>query len=297
MEDREHGLGRGLSGRGRCVAENVGAQRVARMPPLGCSLNVSAVLARDPPPLADGLLRKRPTIGTAAHSGDRGEGAESGIVLEVIDAGHEQKSITVDRRSSTMDDRKRTTIVDMTTMGARLKDERKAQQLTQEQLADEAGVSKQAVSAIENGTTKDPSAATLEPICRRLNLSMRYVLTGRPPKYVSDPSSQHLGWDFQKIRQATTLLAYHDEIVGVSPALLEDGERLKIAYQVIETASGESASADLVDLTRKLADQLRARENDNAADRREAAGTGTEDGGSDAARTGRKAKTTARRTA
>lgn len=88
----------------------------------------------------------------------------------------------VDREVSTTLDLFRSTLVDMETLGKRLKAARLAAGLTQEQLGEIAGVSKQAVSQIENGTTQNPESKTLDPICRALKLSTHYVLTGRGPK-------------------------------------------------------------------------------------------------------------------
>lgn len=81
------------------------------------------------------------------------------------------KSMIGDHRSSTM--------VDMDTIGDRLRSTRLAAGLTQGALGSDAGVSKQAISAIESGATKNPEAKTLEPIARRLGVSQRWLLTGR----------------------------------------------------------------------------------------------------------------------
>lgn len=88
----------------------------------------------------------------------------------------------LDLGESMMVDRSRSIMVDMRTIGQRLRAERRAAELTQKQLADEAGSSKQAISAIERGETKQPEASTLDPICRRLNLSLRWLLEERGPK-------------------------------------------------------------------------------------------------------------------
>lgn len=91
----------------------------------------------------------------------------------------------VDHEVSTTLDGFRSTLVDMETLGKRLKAARLAAGLTQEQLGKIAGVSKQAVSQIENGTTQNPESKTLDPICRVLKLNTHYVLTGRGTKSAS----------------------------------------------------------------------------------------------------------------
>lgn len=63
-------------------------------------------------------------------------------------------------------------------IGDRLKKARQELKLTQEALAEMAGVSKQAISQIERGTTKDPAAATLEPICRKAGISLHWLMNG-----------------------------------------------------------------------------------------------------------------------
>lgn len=94
------------------------------------------------------------------------------------------QSTIVDSMLSTTDDELSSTMVDMGgSLGDRLRAEREAAKLTQEKLADEAGVSKQAVSKIELGATQNPEAATLSPIAERLNLRETWLLTGRGQKH------------------------------------------------------------------------------------------------------------------
>lgn len=85
-----------------------------------------------------------------------------------------------------MDDRISSIIIDMDTIGSRLRAERKRAGLTQEQLGEQASVSKQAISQIESGATKSPEASTLEPICRRLKISQHWLLTGKGPRLLAD---------------------------------------------------------------------------------------------------------------
>ena len=57
---------------------------------------------------------------------------------------------------------------------------RRAAGLTQEQLGELLGVSRQAVSRWESGQTS-PDAATLAALCEKLRVSADYVLLGREP--------------------------------------------------------------------------------------------------------------------
>lgn len=95
---------------------------------------------------------------------------------------------------STMADHFRSTLVDMETMGERLRAEREAAELTQQQLATEAGVTKQAISQIESGATKNPEASTLEPICRRLNVNLRWLQSKIGPKRPSEAATDEEVW-------------------------------------------------------------------------------------------------------
>lgn len=74
-------------------------------------------------------------------------------------------------------------MVYMETIGDRLKSKRTGAQLSQEALGLAAGVSKQAVSAIESGATKSPEATTIEALARRLGVSTRWLVTGRGPEH------------------------------------------------------------------------------------------------------------------
>ena len=57
---------------------------------------------------------------------------------------------------------------------------RKAAGLTQEQLGELLGVTRQAVSKWESGQTT-PDAATIAALCEKLHVSADYVLLGKEP--------------------------------------------------------------------------------------------------------------------
>lgn len=81
-------------------------------------------------------------------------------------------------------------MVDMNTLGSRLRADRQAAGMTIQQLADAAGVTKQAISAIERNETKNPEAETLERVGRRLGLSTRWLLDGTGPKARNDSPNE-----------------------------------------------------------------------------------------------------------
>jgi transcriptional regulator with XRE-family HTH domain len=66
------------------------------------------------------------------------------------------------------------------TPGSRLKSERKAQKMTQEQLARAAGITQQAVSLFERG---EGETKYVVPMARQLGLSPDWIETGKGEKY------------------------------------------------------------------------------------------------------------------
>ena len=66
----------------------------------------------------------------------------------------------------------------MSTIGERLKEVRLLRNLTQAQLAQQVGRSQEAISLLESGGTKEPSATTLIRVARVLRCSVRWLMTG-----------------------------------------------------------------------------------------------------------------------
>jgi phage repressor protein C with HTH and peptisase S24 domain len=98
-----------------------------------------------------------------------------------VDVSHMAQSTIVNPTASTTFHPKVSTMVAMNsieTLGERLKSARIAASMSQTDLADVAGVSKQAISKIENNWTASPATTTLEPIARVLGVSLRWLLTG-----------------------------------------------------------------------------------------------------------------------
>jgi phage repressor protein C with HTH and peptisase S24 domain len=65
------------------------------------------------------------------------------------------------------------------TLGERLKEAREAAGLSMQELGEAAGVTKQAVAAIEAGGSLDPKASTLLALARKLRMSPEALLWGR----------------------------------------------------------------------------------------------------------------------
>lgn len=79
-------------------------------------------------------------------------------------------------------------MVVMGTLADRLREARSDRGATQGDLAKQAGVSKQAVSKIEAGSTLHPAMSTMEPIARFLGVNVRWLVDGRAPKLADDRS-------------------------------------------------------------------------------------------------------------
>ena len=57
-------------------------------------------------------------------------------------------------------------------MGYRIKEEREANNMTQEELAERSGVSRTTISALENGTERNTTTQTLLKIAKALNTNI-----------------------------------------------------------------------------------------------------------------------------
>lgn len=96
-------------------------------------------------------------------------------------------------------------MVDMGTLAERLREAREDKGAKQEDLADVAGVSKQAISKIENGGTLKPAMSTMEPIARLLGVNVRWLVDGKLPKHPTGAVPED-GWsDIIGVRQAAAL--------------------------------------------------------------------------------------------
>ena len=124
---------------------------------------------------------------------------------------------------STIIDTEMSILVDMTTLGTRLRQARIEAQLSQEQAGLLAGVSKQAISHIENDRTKNPEAATLEPLSRRLGVSLQWLMTGKgSPR----PDSGRAGSSgVETVSEPSTSGALASQFLSLDPEILLEAER------------------------------------------------------------------------
>lgn len=77
-------------------------------------------------------------------------------------------------------------MIDMKTLADRIRSEREARGMTQPQLGAHAGVTKQAISAIEKGLSQQPKHETLVALASVLGVSAQWLMTGREPKHGTD---------------------------------------------------------------------------------------------------------------
>lgn len=98
----------------------------------------------------------------------------------------------VDLLMSTTDDLSWSTMHDMNTMSERLRMVRKERGLTQEALGRAAGVTKQAISAIEKGKTSESTASTADRICTKLGINHKWLVNGLGPRDAVGPEPE---WD------------------------------------------------------------------------------------------------------
>lgn len=85
------------------------------------------------------------------------------------------------------------TIIDMGTLGDRLRELRETEGLTLEQAGAIAGTTKQSMSQIEKGQTKLPNGIALEAWSRRYGVNLHWLATGKGPKRPDASPQTHDG--------------------------------------------------------------------------------------------------------
>lgn len=136
---------------------------------------------------------------------------------------------------STIIDNEMSILVDMTTLGARLRHARLEAKLSQEEAGRLAGVSKQAISHIENDRTKNPEAATLEPLSRRLGVSLQWLMTGKGAMSSIPNSGKTSGSGVETVSEPSTPYALASQFERLDAEILLVAERWA---QIFETAAG-----------------------------------------------------------
>lgn len=159
-------------------------------------------------------------------------------------------------------------MVDMS-IGERLRELRLAKGLTLEQAGAVAETTKQSMSQIEKGVTKEPGALPLLRWARHYGVSAEWLITGKGNRF--DVPSQDARPDFDKIASAVNVLTHYLELVNDPPEWVHDPILLETAYMVVEEFGEPSAPNNVLDLTKLLSKRLRGSKDEQ----QEVRGTGT----------------------
>jgi len=142
-------------------------------------------------------------------------------------------------------------------IGARLEELRKAAKLTQQQVADVVGTTKQYVGRLEKSQNQNPNGVFLTGWARYFGVNPRWLSTGEGPKQGSPEPSQPARPDFVKMGHAVVVLRHYLELTGDPVDWLGDPVMLEAAYEVVEEFTGEKPQDNVLDMTKILAKKIR----------------------------------------
>lgn len=148
-------------------------------------------------------------------------------------------------------------IIRYMTIGTRLEQLRKSAKLTQQQMADIVGTTKQYVGRLEKGLNQTPNGVMLTEWARHFKVSTRWLSTGEGPRLAQLEASQSERPDFEKMGFAVLLLRHYLEFTADPPDWISDPVMLEAAYQVVEDFGGEQRPDNVLDLTKVLARKIR----------------------------------------
>ncbi|MBF0187395.1 MAG: helix-turn-helix transcriptional regulator [Magnetococcales bacterium] len=136
----------------------------------------------------------------------------------------------------------------METIGERLKHIRNERGLTQDQLAQKAGIARQTIMAIERGQTQEPRKVL--PLCQALGISLEWLLNGEGDIY---KSYQNCDLELVQMVALHVLQADRDANWKLNPddlaTLIKQGVALMIEYRQDE----KDDKKNIIHLTRHLA--------------------------------------------
>lgn len=140
-------------------------------------------------------------------------------------------------------------------IGDRLRELRTAAGLTLEQAGAIAGTTKQSMSQIEKGVTKEPGGMAIVTWAKHFGVSVEWLITGKGSRQPG--SSQVARPDFDKIADAVTVLMHYLEVVGDPPDWVHDPVMLETAYLVADEFGKPVQPDNVLDLTKVLAKRIR----------------------------------------
>lgn len=149
-------------------------------------------------------------------------------------------------------------IIRYMSIGARLEELRKSSQLTQQQMADIVGTSKQYVGRLEKGLNQTPNGVFLAEWARHFNVSARWLSSGDGPRAATAQQASHPERpDFGKLSASVLLLRHYLDFTGDPPEWISDPVLLETAFEVVEEFGGEVRQDNVFDLTKVLAKKIR----------------------------------------
>ncbi|WP_102945283.1 helix-turn-helix transcriptional regulator [Stenotrophomonas sp. VV52] len=149
-------------------------------------------------------------------------------------------------------------IIRYMTIGARLEELRRTAQLTQQQMADIVGTSKQYVGRLEKGQNQTPNGVFLTEWARHFGVSARWLSSGDGPRNAAVASpSQSERPDFSKMAASVLLLRHYLDFTGDPPEWISDEVLLETAFEVVEEFGAEVRQENVFDLTKVLAKRIR----------------------------------------
>ncbi|HDX0958600.1 TPA: helix-turn-helix transcriptional regulator [Stenotrophomonas maltophilia] len=149
-------------------------------------------------------------------------------------------------------------IIRYMSIGARLEELRKSRQLTQQQMADIVGTSKQYVGRLEKGLNQTPNGIFLTEWARHFGVNARWLSSGEGPRTASASlPSQSERPDFSKLSASVLLLRHYLDFTGDPPEWISDEVLLETAFEVVEEFGEQVQPDNVFDLTKILAKRIR----------------------------------------
>lgn len=149
-------------------------------------------------------------------------------------------------------------IIRYMSIGARLEDLRKSRQLTQQQMADIVGTTKQYVGRLEKGQNQTPNGVFLTEWARYFGVNPRWLSSGDGPRNAAESTASHATRpDFVKLAASVDVLRHYLEFTGDPGDWISDPVLLETAYEVVEQFGGDAPTNNVFDLTKILAKKIR----------------------------------------
>jgi transcriptional regulator with XRE-family HTH domain len=163
----------------------------------------------------------------------------------------------------------KSTIIDMETIGDRLRALREERQLTLEQAGAIADTSKQSMSQIEKGVTREPGGLALYRWAEYYGVDLKWLITGKGPRRGQGSQPARLDPEMlaESIEALRRVWARRDLVFDP----IAQPEMVAYAYELLAEMGDEPTTAQLIDFGAKLAERDKAKagaENERNEDKR-----------------------------